>query len=1188
MNGHHLSNGVPKGKSPLPQANGNVNVSTKGPTEQGPSTKAVEKRPGMVNGASAILPVPKSTMKMDELPDEILEIVRGIPPEAYVPMSRLIDRAAQSCWTDLNRILQELSTVTLRDPKTVTERIVGEVQTPNDASEENRTKKYKLWNFAENQKRALIKLLVLMQWSASTEENKVTIALNFYFHKLRAAFADANNTLDQWIFFIDKVQDAAPDLDTALEALAAGRISNLPNLGYVQERKSTPKELLATLRRLNNVLNIRMLSETDLPPPFTKWRVHDGRVTFSIPNEFDISLSVLSEEADAPFQVVDVNFTFRPTPVMSQDLLDQILVTLNRQLFEKGLDGAYQFLHDLTMTQKLIELHRQALNLLQGLWANNLRVELLRRTLVVQYWTRRQTKKSWIEITINSGRVSSSGGVSEYPVPYLHLRWLKHGRLVTEHDVHINLSNLSFEDILNEVTASHINCIFDEIYDKLYATTLYESGELAIEEQNSATDGADTTLSIELTKTQNMTVNCDPVGGELVISPAGDRANRLQAELRGSKNLVEDFVNRFTAFRCGVAQVVLSKAMSSSSWRSLPGRKPSLAEVRELFQPSASRAVFFRQKDWSEDWTLAASFGTDGDFWWLVCETKDAKRSVQKFRSEPIHTRRALPFNYFEALASHAATQISLQMLQQSAEKRGIKSVMPANSAGIRIHLASDEGLITFDNDCTIGMSATRKGSFNHCITVLVKSKAQKDTLRLLASTISDNSTTIHADRSFVRLEIGCLVGEDKMDDIMKQLHYLDDVTSCLRLIDTSPGLNLQRLTSEDIIIDYHTDPDRTNKLSFAFLFHPTESQSRFRLLPEGVNPHLLVNDEVRSHMSKDTPLFERLKALLEAFASSMMIVNSLQYLQGLITSEEVSEMGSLNMDETKKWLRIHVISRTMLTFAVHYFSKNPAFKHRDDAKEIPEKMLARLEIEPHFSQYGNKVAWIIRPAIEEFRSYTRPSFSSQELKQHLQDAIFSADNPAWIGEDNAVKVKNTNPYPAIIALHDAILTWLKEAVEKFKREPVPSAQAPAVTNTDNSTNSSTAPVQQTPAQSHPQPQTGTTTQAPNLGNLTPQQQQQLIQHRQAAARAQAQAAMQAGRGQGQRPQNMMNMQQGPNSNMNTNQTSRVMTAPPQQMRQMPPGAGRGRGQPGMNMHQGRPQQQQQNRPQPRDVINLD
>lgn len=1183
MNGHHLSNGLSKGKSPLPQANGVANASTKGPTEQSASAKPGEKRTG-TNGALTAQPTDKSTLKMDELPEEILTIVRNIPPEAYVPMARLIDRAAQSCWSDLTRLLQELATMEIRDPRDVKDRIAGEVQTPNDTSEANRAKKYKLWNFAENHKRALVKLLVLTRWSADTDENKVTIALNFYLHGLRAAFTEANNKLDEWIYFIHRQQDAAPDLETAVELLAAGRIANLPNLGYVQERTSSDKEMLATLRRLNNILNVRMLSETELPPPFTKWHVHDGRVTFTIPDEFDMSLSLLSEEADAKFQVVDVNFSFRPAPVMSQSLLDEILIVLNHQLLTKGLDGAYQFMHDLTMSQKLKELHRQALELLQGTWANNLRIELHRRTLIVQYWTRRPGSKSWVEITINSGRLTTSGGISEYPIPYLHLRWLKNGKLSLEHGIHMNLSQLSFESILSEITASHTNSIFDDIYDKMIAMKLFTSGELDIEQSTSVTDGSDCSLAIDLTKTQTITLTCDPVSGEIVISPAGERANRLQAELRAAKNVVDDFVGRFAAFRCGVAQATLYKAMTSSSWRSLPGRKPSLAEVRDLFHPSTNRAVFFRQKHWSENWMLAASFGADGDFWWLISEPDDSKRSVQRFRDEPIHIRRALPFRYFEALADDAATEISLQTLQESAERRNIKSILPTARSGIKMNLSPQEGLNSLRSECTIAVTANKKGSPPQFLTVLVKSEAPQETLELLASTVLDgeDKATVLVAQKFIRLQIGCLVGADKMDHIMKRLHYIDDVTSCLRLIERSPGLSLQRLTPEDIVIDYFSDAETHLTLSFALMFHPAESQPRIQLLPEKINPHLLINDQIRSQMSQDSPLYERLKSLLESLRSSLALVKSLQYLQGLVTSQEVPEMTSLSLAETRKWLRIHIIPRTMVAFAVHYSSTNAAFKHRDDVKEFPEKMLVRLEIEPRFSHTGGRIAWLIRPAIEEFRNYTRPSFSSQELKQHLQDTIFSAEDEPWIGLDHAVQVPQTNPYPAIIALHNAILNWLKEAVEKFSREPIVIPQTPTTTNTN--TNGAQQVQQQSQPQAQIQTQAPTQMQAqqsqqiPN-NRMTTAQQQQFMQARQAQAQAQAQMQAQGGRG---RAAPMINMQ-----GQSAVASPRVMTAPPQQMRQVPPGAGRGRGQPQV-MQQGGRGQGNNRPPQPRDVINLD
>ena len=1180
--------------------NTNTNTSTKGPTEQGLSAKLSEKKIMTTNGtAIAIQPVTDASFDMDQLPIEILDIVRGIPDDAYVPMSRLVDRAASTCWSDLVRLLQDLDLVQLADPKDVKDRIAGEIGTPNDISEANRSKKYKLWHFAETHKRSLIKLLVLLQWSAHTEENKVTIALNFYFHSLRAAFTNANNKLDEWVYYLDRRQDAAPDLDTAAEMLARGRIANLPDLDYVEEKELSDKEQLAILHRLNHVLSIRMLAEDRLPPPFTKWRIHDGRVTFTVLQEFEISLSLTSEDPDAKFQVVDIKFNFRPAPALSQMLLDEILLILNDQLWNKGLDGSYQFLHDLTMSQKLKELHQQAIQLAQSSWAGNLRIQLHKRTLVVQYWTRRPAPKSWIEVTINSGRIDASGEIAPYPIPYLSLRWLRHGKLVTDHEIQLNLDILSFENTLNEVVACHSNLNFDGIYDKLIASPLFSSSELILEQSTSPTDCSDCSLTIQCSSMQDIQLTCDPVGGALIISPASERTNRLQAELARSKNIVEDFSTKFAGLRCGIAQNTLSKAIDSSTWRSMPGRKPSLAEVRQLFGRTALRAVFFRQRYWSQEWTLAASFGTDGDFWWLIHESQNSRSAVQRIHLGPIHERTSLPAKYFEAIARHATVTISLQTCQSFIEARGIKSVLPevspAGKVALKVQLLPKEKLNYFGPQCTITVTTPASLASNHRLMVLVKSTASSRLLHLLSAAKLDSYVSIDVEKRIIKLQLDFLVGDDKMQEIFNRLHYINDVTNCIGLVNSCACYSIQKVTSNEIVIDYHTGPQGT--LGLALAIGEQNSHSKIRLLPEQKNPHLLIANEIQSQMADNKiSLAERMKSVLTTLTMSLPMISTIQYIQGLLSDADVPDMAQLKLTQSEKWLRVHVMTRSMVHFAIHYFSTNPAFKH-DDVKDLPPKLLVRLEIEPQVSNAGNVITWVVRPAIEEFESYKRPSFASQELKQRLYDAIFSVDHDSWIPEDGAVRVSRAQPYQLMIVMHQSILAWIKEAIEQFAEEPVALKQetrvSPAKKPNGNIPTKIPNPVQTQPNPPQQQRQ------------LTQKQQQMIMQQRQHQAMLQQQQQGKSFPQQGGRP-NMnsmaMNMQQahnagmGGNANMNMNMnvnmngTSRVMTAQPQQMRALPQNAGRGRGQ-----HPNMQQQQQQNRglqqsrqSQPHQVINID
>ena len=1191
MNGYHATNGISQAKSPLPKANGNVNAAKiEGVSAPPASSKSNDQSLVAMNGITSSpgpLQAPAPILKMDQLPEEIQELLNRdtMSTKHYVPIAQLVDRVTRSCWTDLLNVLNHLAKVRVPEATNVTDRLPGEPDAANDVSEANRSKKINLWDFAENYKRELIKVLVLMQWSSKTEENRHTIALNVHLVEQRAAFQRVNGVLAGLLAFLPQnLMDAAPDLDTAAEILSAGRMAELPDLGYSEEQQMSDKQMLSTIQRLNSILSLRMTSEDDLPVPLQSWQIHDGRVTFTVPQEFDLSLSVMDVEVDAKFLTVDVKFNFWPAPTFSQNLLDEILLVTNSQLHDKGLEGAYRFLHDLSLTQKLKEFQRQAITLAQGLWAGHIGIEMLKRTLIVQYWTRRPASKSWIEITINSGRRNAQGELVDYPVPHLDLRWMRHGKLVADHNIEIDLVHLSFENILNQVIAHHATSMLDDIYDRLAATKLYANNELEIEEKFSVTDAHECWVDLQLSQVDRIQLACDPVAGTMIISPANERTSRLQFELARSKNLIDDFVGRFAALRCSIAQATLTKAISTSSWQNLPGLKPSLAEVKELFPISTLRGGFFKQADWEDGWTLAASFGSDGDEWWLVHGEASARRVVQSLGLSAMHLQKSYKFGYFEQVAERAASMVTLQVNEQASRKLGLKSILsrtsPAKQSSLNVRLSDEMKLSSIAQDIVITSCSSKRATSKWSLIVEAHLQASEEILLRLASAELDSSIHVKVGKHQLRLQLDCNVGETVIETAIARLRYVDDLINCMKLVHVSSMLKLQSLSLDRITIDYHTSAKST--LSLALLLPNADNSSLVRLLPEG-NPHKLLSGYVElTLVDNREPLSTRLKALLAILRMSLPLVNCLQYMQGLVSAEEAPEMASLDLVKSRKWLRIHCMARGLHKLGVHFFATNAAFKHDVHDSETPEKMLVRLEIEPLASGTGTKLCWVVRPAIEEFRSYTRPSFTSDALRERLEEKIWKAKNSRWVGMTHSAKCLFDEPHHLVIALHDTILEWLEEAVAEHARKPAPTQPVAAPNGTSTPVPNGVVANRQSSSQP-PSAQKRQNPQNQNMPNKQQMAQAQAMQNRQ----------QQMQQSQNQTQANSQHFQQHnrpPNMNMpqNTNGTSRVMTAPPQQVR--PPANTQQRRQGGNQNMQNRGQNQNQNqqRPNPRDVINLD
>ncbi|KAJ9655713.1 mediator complex subunit [Neophaeococcomyces mojaviensis] len=1042
MNGHHSNNGLVHTTSPRPQANGNIAASAKNAANQLTPGQQFGKENTASNGISeaqnSVALVRQSGLDMEKLPPEVVEILTHIlPDDVYVPMSRLINRTAQSCWQDLLNLIDDLAERPIPDPTEVMARLPApENQIINDMSDLNRLKKKKMWDFAETHKRTLIKMLVLLQWSSKSQENRLTIALNRYLLELRVAYNATNTALANLADVITSRHDASPDLETAMQVLAAERVPGLPDLGYVGERKLTEKQILSIIRRLNTVLSIRMTFEDSIPEQLSDWHIHDGRVTFNVQNEFGIDLSVASEDTDADFLMVDFQFNFVPTPPLPDDLHDQIAGIVNTQLAQNGLQGAYSFLHELVLTQKLKEYHRQAISLTQGLWNGHLRVEMLKRTLVVQYWTRRLSSKSWIEITINSGRSAQDVEGSSPLTPFLGLRWMRHGKLVSDHEISMNMARLSFESILNQVIAHHTNSIFDGIYNRLVTQTLFTNNELDLEQSSSLFDTYDCSLSMELSKTEYVNLTLDPIGGTVVLSPANERTGRLQYELSRSKNIVDDFINRFSALRCGLAQSRLLNAIKTSSWQYLVGRKPAFNEVKDFFGPSFLRAVFFRQPGWSDDWMLAAAFGVDSDTWFLVFEPSinTLDRIVQILPGvKPLHLEPSLSLDYFDKLAKHSAETIMNQTTDRELRKRGLRTVMSGSYTpgvpSVQFEIPDDEGLDTISKTANATPWSSKRALSKFVITIRAKLDADEALLNRLSSAIADKSIEILPKKRLLILRLEAIVGGSIVNVLFTKLHYINNILSCIKIVHHSEVFKIQSLSVKDIVIAYHER--KTTTLSIALLLDTVKSESNnIQLLPAATNPHKLVLTSITKILdSEDKPLFSRFENVLTFLRMTFPLLNTIHYLQGLVPVEEVSaEMAAVDLSEARKWLRIHVLTRDDSTLGVDVFAINSSFQRDDESVETPRTLLARLEIK----QVPKLQSWLIRPSVVEFQSYTRPSFTSRALEERLKQKVFTANNnKGWVSLDSAATCKYEEPQYLLKALYITILDWMREAVNK-------------------------------------------------------------------------------------------------------------------------------------------------------------
>ena len=162
--------------------------------------------------------------------------------------------------------------------------------------------------------------------------------------------------------------------------------------------------MLRTIRNINTALHIRLNIHEDLPRHLRGYRVANGRATFAFPSEFEFDVTIADEDPSVQFYFLDLRFLFSPAPSLADgELRDVLQYRADETLLASGIAGCADFLRNIVLTQKITIMEKQARRLLKRAWSSGVRVDLVQRRLVIQYWVDAPFPKSWIEVGISSG-----------------------------------------------------------------------------------------------------------------------------------------------------------------------------------------------------------------------------------------------------------------------------------------------------------------------------------------------------------------------------------------------------------------------------------------------------------------------------------------------------------------------------------------------------------------------------------------------------------------------------------------------------------------------------------------------------------------------------------------------------------------------------------------------------------------
>ncbi|KAI9886598.1 MAG: peptidylprolyl isomerase fpr4 [Watsoniomyces obsoletus] len=554
-----------------------------------------------------------------DLPPEIEHITVG-----YQPVSTLISRLCQGTFNDLRDVINAMAEMPVAPPRngvTSGHHHIA-VNGSGDDSPANVGKKMRLMKFAQDRRAQFIKALVLTQWSRQSAEVSKVIDLKVWLDRQRSYYDEA------WYWLGDMKRSLAPakmpnpDLKTALEALSTGKSREYPDLGYIAPKPLTPQEILKALRNINVLLSLRLNLHETIPPTFKNYDIHDGRVTFKIAGEFEIDLSIADEDPKSQFFFIDFRFSFWPSSVEAPSgrIRDEIEAKVNTILQKDGLLGCYKFLHELVLTHKINTLRRQAFDMSRGKWSETLKLELLHRTLVVQYWVGRPGKKNWIELSIVSGdKKDLAGRVIANPISRIVLRGFFQGKEFKElsSNVSLHLHHLNMEHIMEQTMANQISMRLSEIRHGLLQFPLYAQGRLALQ-QIVAEKPDDCALKIQLTASITVTLKINPQTGRFALQPTWGIFGWVERELNAIQTIgATDAAPTLFRLRCHVTiEEFEGRAVSVGldRWGEFRIRRE---DIHRVFPRGSMNFAIFQPMGWKR-WVLGMTVSGRGDAWWVI------------------------------------------------------------------------------------------------------------------------------------------------------------------------------------------------------------------------------------------------------------------------------------------------------------------------------------------------------------------------------------------------------------------------------------------------------------------------------------------------------------------------------------------------------------------------------------------
>ncbi|SGZ54904.1 CIC11C00000004982 [Sungouiella intermedia] len=639
----------------------------------------------------------------------LAQISKGKLPELphitnnIVPLSNVLRFYTQEAYKQLSRVIENLANTR--------------------TSESDIARKKKFLEVIILLRQDFIKIYTLVKWAQNAKDVSKLIDLLNWLRTQEFCFDNLGYGLNELNSFSGaKLPNS--DILTSLEVLVNGR-PQLPTYNYIAKPKISAEKTLEVIRDLNLTLLARMALINDMPRRFyNNYEVRDGRVIITIPNEFQVSITVandliIDDDKDyykSPFFFIDFAFLFGINPDTSLITYKdaKVITTLpkasraklesvvNEALLKQSLTGLYDVLHKYAVSFKLYLISRQLRDLsVNSKWRNNLQYKYNSSLIIINYWCNHYLSRNWksfIEIGIDK-------------LYNLNFRWFMNGKYNLNHDIQDISGNSDSEDvddltvdfILNLIINKHSEILMAKIHSQLASMIPDDSISFVNPYQ----------LLIKLTPRKSTFLAINPLTGFFYFmdpSPlevlTQNRINSQPAQVKNKnfvseQDMVNNVVKNLIQLRLDTFNLALNTKLVTSEWIANDFIKINDYETVKLFNfiidekaTSSNKIQFYRCRNWPSSWFLINMIsGLTSKVYWWVARLKSIKGEwkIQWVQKLKFGGEEDLDYEFFNNLSRSCSNMIVDHMVVEELLARRINYVKVDDSTTMdRFNLSHD------------------------------------------------------------------------------------------------------------------------------------------------------------------------------------------------------------------------------------------------------------------------------------------------------------------------------------------------------------------------------------------------------------------------------------------------------------------------------------------------------------------